>query len=116
MLKFVTTLLLISLMLPTFASETVKGARKDLDKFKQEMSVELQNIENKLKKLSEDSQKKGSAAYKKSVQDLIKSREKLRSDLYDLQADAKGEWKEAKSELSKSLNKLNSKIQEALKD
>ncbi|MCM2349399.1 MAG: hypothetical protein NDI69_05205 [Bacteriovoracaceae bacterium] len=116
MLKFFTTLLLVSLMLPTFASETVKGARKDLDKFKQEMSVELQDIENKLKKLSEDSQKKGSAAYKQTIQDLNKSREKLRSDLYDLEADAKGEWKEAKSELSKSIDKLNSRIQEALKD
>ena len=115
-MKIFTVALLAFLIQPGFASETVKGAKKDLDTFKQEMSVELQSIEKNLKVMSEKAEKKGGSTYKEALKDLTEKRDALRSDLYDLEADTKGEWKEAKTKLSSSLNSLNERIQKALKD
>jgi hypothetical protein len=116
MIKLLTIMSLALFIQPCFPSETVAGAKKDLDKFKQDMSVELKNIENNLKVISEKAQKKGDATYKEAVKELTARRDKLRSDLYDLQADAKGEWTNVKGKLASSINELNQKIQKVLKD
>ena len=115
-MKLFTVVLLACLTQPGFSSETMKGAKKDLDTFKQDMSVELKEIEKNLKVMSEKAEKKGGSAYKEALKDLTEKRDALRSDLYDLEADAKGEWKEAKTKLSSSLSGLNERIQKALKD
>ncbi len=47
-MKLVTIALLAFLVQPGFASETVKGAKKDLEVFKQDMAVELKEVEKKL--------------------------------------------------------------------
>lgn len=99
-----------------YASETMKGAKKDLDVFKQEMSLELKNIETNLKSMSEKAKSNSSASYKEAVKEITQKRDQLRSDLYDLQADTKGEWKQSKGKISTALNGLNERIQKALKD
>lgn len=116
LLIFASLTLFFTPIQPNFASETIKGAKKDLDAFKQEMSVELAAIEKNLKVMTEKAEKKSDVAYKDAVTDLTEKRDSLRSDLYDLDADTKGEWKKAKSSLSSSLNSLNERIQKALKD
>jgi hypothetical protein len=115
MLKLATITLMIFLILPAIAMEGVIGATKDLEKFKQEMSLEFHKIENDLKLMTEKAEKKTDASYKKSVKELIDARDKLRSDLDHLEADAKGEWKEAKYSISTSMEKLHTKIQQGLK-
>lgn len=115
-MKFLTLVLLAIMMNPVIASETVKGAEKDLDSFKQEMSVRLEKIENNLKEMSAKAEKSGNSVYKDAVKDLTQKRDKLRSELYDLKKDSQGGWEAAKSKISSSLNSLNEKIQKALKD
>ena len=115
MLKIVTITFLILLILPVSAMESVKGAKKDLETFKQEMSLEFHKIENDLKLMTEKAEKKTDAAYRNSVKELSDARDKLRSDLDHLEADAKGEWKEAKNTISTSMEKLHAKIQQGLK-
>jgi hypothetical protein len=115
MFKLATITLMIFLILPASAMESVKGAKKDLEKFKQEMSLEFRQIENDLKLMTEKAEKKTDAAYRNSVKELTDARNKLRSDLDNLEADAKGEWKEAKNSISTSMEKLHTKIQQGLK-
>ena len=115
MLKLATITFLIFLILPVSAMESVKGAKKDLEKFKQEMSLEFRQIENDLKLMTEKAEKKTDAAYKKSVQELSDARDKLRSDLDHLEADTKGKWKETKNSISTSMQNLHTKIQQGLK-
>lgn len=117
MMKLVTLAMLAFLIQPSFAeSETVKGAKKDLEKFKQEMSVELQAVEKKLEVLSEKANKKSDQVYKDTVQDLTEKRDKLRVELAGLEADSQGKWKAAKTKMASAMNSLNEKIQKALKD
>lgn len=116
MIKLFSVLFFVVLLQSSFASETVKGAKKDLEVFKQEMSAKLQVIENDLKVMSEKAEKKSDTLYNDAVKDLKVKRDKLRSDLNELQADTKGEWKEAKAKISSSLNSLNERVQKALKD
>ena len=115
MLKLVTITFLIFLILPVSAMESVKGAKKDLETFKQEMSLEFHKIENDLKLMTEKAEKKTDAAYKKSVKELADARDKLRSDLDHLEADSKGQWKETKNSISASMQNLHTKIQQGLK-
>jgi hypothetical protein len=115
-MRLVTVALLAFLIHPSFASETVNGAKKDLEKFKQEMSVEFQAIEKKLSVLSDKAEKKSDQVYRDSVKGLSEKRDKLQADLKILEADSKGKWKEAKSLMASSLNSLNERIQKALND
>jgi len=115
MFKLATITLMIFLILPASAMESVKGAKKDLEKFKQEMSLEFRKIENDLKMMTAKAEKKTDAAYRNSVKELTDARDKLRSDLDHLEADAKGEWKEAKNTISTSMENLHTKIQQGLK-
>ncbi len=115
MFKLATITLMIFLILPVSAMESVKGAKKDLEKFKQEMTLEFHQVENELKLMSEKAEKKSDAAYRASVKELTEARDKLRSDLDHLEADTKGKWKEAKNSISTSMAKLHAKIQQGLK-
>lgn len=117
MMKLITVALLSFLIQPSFAeSETVKGAKKDLEKFKQGMSVELQAVEKKLEILSEKAEKKSDQVYKDTVKELTEKHDKLRAELATLETDSKGKWKEAKTKMASAMNSLNEKIQKALKD
>ena len=117
MMKLVTVALLAFLVQPSFAeSETVKGAKKDLEKFKQEMSVELQAVEKKLDVLKEKAAAKTDTAYKTTVKDLTEKRDVLRVELSKLETDSQGKWKVAKTKMASAMNSLNEKIQHALKD
>jgi hypothetical protein len=117
MMKLLTAAMLAFLIQPSFAdSETVKGAKKDLEKFKQEMSVELQAVEKKLVFLSDKATAKTDTAYKATVKDLTEKRDELRVELGKLEADSQGKWKVAKTKMASAMNSLNEKIQKALKD
>lgn len=116
MMKLVLIILCVTSIQISFASETLKGAKKDLDTFKQEMSVELQEVEKNLKALSEKAEKKSDSTYEETLKELRAKRDKLRSEISSLEADTKGEWKNIKSKMSSSLNSLNERIQKALKD
>jgi cell division protein FtsB len=117
MMKLLTVAMLAFLIQPSFAdSETIKGAKKDLEKFKQEMSVELQAVEKKLEVLSDKATSKTDTAYKATVKDLSEKRDVLRAEISKLEADSHGKWKVAKTKMAAAMNSLNEKIQKALKD
>ena len=116
MMRLVFFISMVFLIQTTFASETIKGAKKDLDQFKHEMSVELEKMEKNLKVMSEKAEKKSDTVYKDTLKEMTIKRDKLRVELNTLEADAKGKWKDAKTNISSSLNSLNERIQKALKD
>lgn len=99
-----------------FASETVDGAKKDLESFKQEMSARLDKIEKDLDQLKEKTKTKSNTASEKSMKDLETARDQVQAKLNKLKDDGKDSWKKFKVDLSKSVDDLNHRLQEALKD
>lgn len=98
------------------ASETVKGAKKDLDAFKKEMTVKLEATEKKLAELKIKAKAKGDAAQEKTVAELEQTKEKLQAELSDLKDDTKSSWTKFKAGLADSVDRLNAKIQKSLKE
>lgn len=97
------------------ASETIKGAQKDMDAFKKDMSDKLDQVEKELKELREKTKSKGSMVQQNVIQDLEKSRDQLRSELNNIEGKSKDKWKQMKKSLSETFDSLHSKVQEALK-
>ncbi len=97
-----------------FASETVKGAKKDLSQFKTEMNTKLEKIEDELKELRANANEKGSDAKKKTVSELEQMRDNLRAKVNDLSEDSGDAWQKFKKGLADSADELNAKIQNAL--
>lgn len=98
------------------ASETVKGAQKDYDSFKKEMSVKLDETEKQLVELKIKAKEKGTDVKNKTVTELEESRDKLKAQLNELEKNGKEGWASFKKNFADSLDRLNSKIQKALKD
>ncbi len=100
----------------TFALETVEGAKKDIETFKNEMSVKLEKADEELKQLRDQATSKHKSAFEKAIAEYEESRGKLLKELNALKADSKEEWKTAKSRISKALDELNKKIQKTLNE
>lgn len=94
------------------ASETVKGAKKDIAQFKQEMAVKLESLEKQIAELKA----KGGKAKSKTVAELEGSRDAVKAKLSKVSEDGKDGWESLKKNLADSMNKLNDKVQKALKD
>ncbi|MGZ3749211.1 MAG: hypothetical protein ACXVCD_17875 [Pseudobdellovibrionaceae bacterium] len=100
----------------TYGLEAVKGAQKDIQTFKQTMSVKLQEIDGKIDALRRQAEQKNNEVIKKNVEDYERMRGELAAEVDQLEADAKGNWKASKNHLATSIDDLNSKIQRALKE
>lgn len=113
--KFISVAILFSALSAT-ASETVEGAKKDYESFKQEMSIKLDKVENELAELKTKAKQKGSDAQDDAIVELEKTQAKLKAELVEAkQATNKG-WKNFKVKFAASVDTLNSKIQKKLKD
>lgn len=99
-----------------YASETVEGAKKDYESFKIEMSAKLDHVESEIKLLKEKAKDKTSQSQSDSIQELEKTKAKLKSELNDMKQTGNSSWKKFKANFAASVDKLNSKIQTKLKD
>ena len=98
------------------ASETVKGAKKDYEKFKVEMSARLDSVEKEITEMKEKTKDKSSAARDQALAELEKTREELKTQLNEAKESSGQTWKKFKKSFASSVEKLNSKIQKAAKD
>lgn len=115
--KMLTILLCVSAFgLSAFASETVKGAKKDIEAFKKEMAVKLEETEKKLAELRNKAGKKGDQMQTNAVKELETTRDTLKAELNDAKSDAHTNWSKFKVKMAKSIDELNEKIQKKLKD
>lgn len=116
-MKLLTLVILavISISAAAFASETVKGAKKDFAAFKEEMNTKLDNTEKKLAELKAEAKAKGNAAHDKTIAELEAARDKLKAELNELKDDGSNKWQSFKKSFAESLDQLNTKVQKALK-
>lgn len=97
-------------------SETVKGAKKDFESFKQEMGVKLEESQKKLDQLQEKAKEKGSHVKNETIEELRSNRDKLKVEYDNLKFEGQTRFQKMKASLSSSIDSLNGKIQKALKD
>ncbi|MFN7903999.1 MAG: hypothetical protein ACK5P5_02345 [Pseudobdellovibrionaceae bacterium] len=98
------------------ASETVKGAKKDYQSFKEEMSVKLEAAEKNLSELKAKTKEKSTSLKAKTVAELEETRDKLKAELNSLEEKSQSNWSSLKKSFASSMEKFNSKVQKALKD
>jgi DNA anti-recombination protein RmuC len=98
---------------PVMSSETVKGAQKDYETFKADMSKKLEALDKQIGELKE---KAKTEASEKSTKELEAARDKLKAKLDSLSDDAQDGWEKMKAGIAKSMDTLNKKVQKALKN
>ena len=97
-------------------SETMKGAAKDYDNFKKEMSAKLAGVEKQLDELRAKARTKGNEARESSIKELEETRVQLKTEVDSLNSKAKSNWKSMKEKLSASIESLSTKAKKALED
>ena len=101
-------------------SETVKGAQKYFQSFKNEMSAKLSQLDQEIDQLKTKAKENSTKTQEKAIHDLEETRTQLQKQLDTQMADAQEtttkSWKQFKDSFAKSVDHLNSKIQKALKD
>lgn len=97
-----------------FASETMKGAKKDFAEFKKEMSVKLEEIEKNLSELKAKAAQKGGETQDKTVKELESTRDTLKTKVQQLSDDGKDTWKKMKVDIIDSAETLTKKLKKAL--
>lgn len=98
------------------ASETVKGARKDYETFRKEMTVRLESVEKQLAELKEKAKEKSGDTQAETVKQLEATRAQLRSQLESWQSEGRRGWRRFKKKFAESMDRLNSRVQDALAD
>lgn len=117
MKRFLTSLVLVTLLSPfASASETVKGAKKDFEEFKKEMSVKLDTAEKKIEELRVAAKVKGNQTQEKLAVELEQAKNNLKKQQADLKYESETGWKRVKQSFSEAADNLNAKIQKALKE
>lgn len=100
----------------SYASETMKGAQKDYETFKQEMSAKLVSLDKEIEVIKEKAKQKGTSIKNETLQELETSRTELKTQMDKMESQSKSKWKSMKKSMSESFNSLHAKIQKALKD
>lgn len=106
------------LALTVFAteSETLKGAQKDIENFKKEMSVKLGALEEQIASLKSKATEKGSETKSKTIQELEAARDALKVKMAEFSDSSKEGWANMKKSFAESMDALNAKVQKALKE
>ena len=97
-------------------SETVKGAKKDLDTFKSEMTTKLNEVDRQLDELRAKAKANGKAAQEQTTRELEEKRARLKAQLDSLSDEGKSNWKKMKKSVSESVDALHDKVKKALED
>lgn len=98
------------------ASETMKGAQKDYEAFKQEMSAKLESLDKQIEVVKEKANQKTTTIKNETIEELEASRAEVKVKMEKMESQSKSKWKSMKRSLSESLDSLHAKIQKALKD
>lgn len=98
-----------------FASETSEAMKHDVEKFKKEMTVKLNDLDSKIAVLKEKTKAGADESKTKALGDLEASRDRLRKQIDELDVNAQSGWKKMKNRMSYSFDKLNNKVQKLLK-
>lgn len=101
---------------PVMASETVEGAKKDLQEFKSEMGERIDAIQKQIDELRSKTKKKGKEAREQTVKGLEKTEKDLQTELDRMKADSGKKFAKVKIRFAEAVDSLNEKIQKALKD
>lgn len=104
------------LSLQAFSSETVEGFKKDVVTFKQEMTLKLEKIEKEIEALKNKTKEKGESTQTKAIAELESARDKVKTEINDLEKTTESRWTKIKSKIAKSIDTLNTKAQKALKE
>jgi len=116
-LNFVIGLVLtIGFMSSSYSSEAVKGAQKDYEAFKQELSVKMESLDKEIESLKEKAKEKSTTIKNETLHELEASRADLKERINKMETESKSKWKSMKKGLSESFDSLHAKIQKALKD
>lgn len=96
--------------------ETIKGAQKDFESFKKEMSLKLEDVESQITQLQENAKIKGDEVHQKYAKELADKRLKLKSEIDSLNNETKTNWTKMKKNLSESIDNLHAKAKKALQN
>lgn len=107
---------LILMPLVTFGSETLKGAKKDIESFKTSMNEKLQKLENEIEAAKIKAKNKGHATSDQTISELESARDKIKKNLSELKEEGDESWQKAKKNLSEALDELNTKVQKKLRN
>jgi hypothetical protein len=97
-------------------SETVKGAQKDFETFKQEMSAKLDDVDRQLAEMRAKAKAKGGDVQDKSIKELEVARVQAKAQMDAINDDTKSNWKSMKKKLAASIDSLHAKAKKALAD
>lgn len=100
----------------TWASEAIKGAQKDYESFKKEMSNKVDSLGEEIEELKVKTKNKGHNLKQKTINEIESQRDELKESIDKIEDQSKTNWKKLKIKISKSMNSLNVKIQKALAD
>lgn len=98
------------------SSETIKGAEKDFDAIKQELSQKIEVLDRDLAELKVKAKKKGHHIKAETIKEYEARRDELKTELKEMKKESSSHWQALKKKLSESADTLNAKIQKALKD
>lgn len=115
-LSFIGSLLVVVGMNFSQASETMKGAQKDYETFKQELSSKMDSLDKEIERLKAKTKEKGVTLKGETIEELEKYRTELKAQILEMETKSKSKWKTMKKSLSESFESLHAKIQRALKD
>ena len=97
------------------ASETSTGVQKDIEKFKEEMRINIKALDAKIEKLKVQTRDGTTVAQFETINELEQARDGLRKKVDKLQNEGAAGWKKLKNDLKYSLDSLNKKAQRLLK-
>ncbi len=106
----------LSLNSSAWSSETIKGAKKDFQEFKEDLDNRISSIDSKMVQLKSQMKQKGSEVKDETLKDLQTTREKLRKEYEKFENASSDSWSSFKKSLSETTNNLNDKIQKALSE
>ncbi len=98
------------------ASETVEGAKKDLESFKHEMRSQLSKIEGDIKTIKNKAAVKKDETHAQTTAELENMRDKFKAKLKELDESSASTWHKLKKGIADSADELNAKVQKAFND
>jgi hypothetical protein len=107
--------LILAATLHAADSETIKGAKKDLETFKKDMVVKLDKLQTQIETIKKQAHDKGDEAKDKTADELAATRDDVKEKVAKLSDDAGDDWQKMKKSLADSVDSLNKKVQKALK-
>lgn len=110
-MKYLIALLLFSS--GAFAdSETLKGVRKDVQTFKQDMQGRLEQLDQTIERLK----KEGGTHKTKAIAELESARDRVRKQVGEATSASQGRWAKWKRQVSESVDDLNRRVQKVLEE